>query len=353
MKGSIERVRAVINGETPDRAPLYELIRNDAVIEHFTGTKLTVENGPDVVPKAFEPAVDATRPNIRTPSNEETFKLKDGRERRHYRWTDWTEHRRYEDSDAYEEAKRKELDAFDGSWSEQNQKGLDASLSTMAKQRASLGEVFFFPGVPGPSLMGIYDEIGLEQFSYYLADCGDLIVELLERNVVRAELWARHLPDGHGIEGAFLGDDIAYNTGPLLNPRWMREHYFPRLTRVITELHAKGIKVLFHSDGNLNTILDDLVEAGIDGLNPIEVNAGMDVGDIHRRHPQLFLAGGVDVSRLLPFGTPEEVKETVGKAIDEAEGRILVGSSTELNDEVPLENYLALREAVLGKPYSS
>jgi len=72
---------------------------------------------------------------------------------------------------------------------------------------------------------------------------------------------------------------------------------------------------LFHSDGNLNPILDDLVAAGIDGLNPIEILAGMDVGE--------------------------------RKAIDEAGGRILVGSSTELNEDVPLANFLALREAVL------
>lgn len=111
--------------------------------------------------------------------------------------------------------------------------------------------------------------------------------------------------------------------------------------------HARGISVLFHSDGNLNPILDRLVETGIDGLNPIEVLAGMDVADIHRRHPGLYLAGGIDVSQLLPYGSPEAVRDTVRRAIDAAGGRLLVGSSTELNDAVPLANYLALREAVL------
>lgn len=104
---------------------------------------------------------------------------------------------------------------------------------------------------------------------------------------------------------------------------------------------------LFHSDGNLNPILDDLVAAGIDGLNPIEILAGMDVGEIHRRYLHLFMAGGIDVSQLLPFGTPGQVRDAVRKAIDEAGGRNLVGSSTELNEDVPLANFLALREAVL------
>ena len=82
-------------------------------------------------------------------------------------------------------------------------------------------------------------------------------------------------------------------------------------------------------------------------MNPIEVFAGMDVADIHRRHPNLFLAGGIDVSALLPHGTPRQVKDAVHRAIDAAEGRIMIGSSTELHDDVPLENFLAMRAAVL------
>ena len=87
--------------------------------------------------------------------------------------------------------------------------------------------------------------------------------------------------------------------------------------------------------------------ACIDGLNPIEVLAGMDVADIHRRYPDLFMAGGIDVSQLLPFGTPGQVRQAVRRAIDSSEGRIMIGSSTELNDAVPLENFLALRDEVL------
>ena len=59
------------------------------------------------------------------------------------------------------------------------------------------------------------------------------------------------------------------------------------------------------------------------------------------------MAGGIDVSQLLPFGKPQEVKDAVKKAIDNAEGRIMIGSSTEVHNEVPLENFIALREAVL------
>ncbi len=91
MEGSIERVRAVIRGETPDRAPLYDLLRNDAVISHFARETLTLENAPEVVYRAYEPAIDATRPGVRMPDEERTVTLEDGRIQRYFRWTMWTE----------------------------------------------------------------------------------------------------------------------------------------------------------------------------------------------------------------------------------------------------------------------
>jgi hypothetical protein len=351
MRGSLERVRQVLRGQVPDRAPLYDLLRNDAVISHFAGQALTVENGPELVYRAYEPAVDATRPAVRAPDLERELVLEDGRRQVRRRWTTWTEPVRYADAGAYAAAKRRYLDGSDPAWTAGRQQGLEQALSAAAEQRRRLGEVFFFPSGPGVGLMGLFGEVGLEAFSYYLSDHPDLIDELLECQVRQSIAWVEHLPGDHGLEAVFSGDDIAFKTGPLLSPAWFGRHYLPRLARLMAAYHARGIRVLFHSDGNLNPLMDGLVEAGIDGLNPIETLAGMEIAELHRRFPRLFLAGAIDVSQLLPFGRPEQVKEVVRRSIEAAEGRLLVGSSTELNDEVPLANYLALREAVLETPY--
>jgi len=351
LQGSLERVRAVINGEMPDRAPLYELLRNDAIVSHFAGQALTVENAREVVYAAYEPAVDATRPLVRLPEHERTETLADGRQRRYFRWTIWTEEVTYESSEVYAAAKRAYLDAFDPSWTPARQEALNQRLAFIAEERRGLGEVFYFPSGWHMGVQSLYGEVGLEAFSYYMVDCPEIIDELMEVRTLDALSWIEHLPDDHGIEAVFCGDDIAFNRGPLLSPRWFEAHYYERMARVNEAYHRKGIKVLFHSDGNLNPILDGLVEAGIDGLNPLEVLAGMDVADIHRRYPHLFLCGGIDVSQLLPLGSPEEVREAVTRALEGAEGRIMIGSSTELNNEVPLENYLALRDTVLEHRY--
>lgn len=347
MKCSLERVRAVVQGRMPDRAPMFDLLRNDAVIAHFTGQTLTVENGAELVYRAYAPAIDATRPWIRLPQHEKTIMRPDGREQRQDRWTIWTAHRHFADTADYESEMRRRIGSFDPAWTQDKQSTMDKWVANQAAEKSRLGEVFFFTGAKGLCLTNLFDEVGLEDFSYYLADCPDVIGEMLEVNALEEIQWYKHLPEGHGIEAVFLADDIAFKSGPLFNPVWMRKHYFHRLARVLAAIHEAGIKILFHSDGNLNPILDDLVEAGIDGLNPIEILAGMNVGDIHRRYPKLFMAGGIDVSQLLPFGTPQQVKDAVRNAIEDAEGRLMVGSSTELNDAVPLENFLALREAVL------
>jgi len=351
VRGSIDRVEAVIRGEMPDRAPMFDLLRNDAVINHFTGKTLTVENAEQVVFDAYEPAIDATR-SMRLPGREETLTLDDGRARKIYRWTAWTENKKYRDAEHYEAAKRAELESWEpAAWSDERGARLEAGLRDQLDAKGRYGDFLFFEGIGSPGLTSLYAEIGLEEFSYYLFDCPGIIAELMERNTVRIVDHYEHYPEDHGQLVRFMADDIAFSSGPLLSPVWLREHYFPRLARICDALHEKGIKLLFHSDGDLNPILDDLVEAGIDGLNPIEVLAGMDVGEIHRRYPHLFMAGGIDVSQLLPFGSPAEVTDAVVRAIDAAEGRIMIGSTTELHNDVPLENFLAMREAVLENPY--
>lgn len=308
--GSIERVGAVIAGEMPDRAPLFDLIHNDAVLEHFAGVALTEGNADAVIHEAFPRVVDATRPRVRAPARERVEVLEDGRERRISRWTTWTEPRTYADSEDYAACKRRELaragnDPASGPFSN----SLTWMLDDMNTERSRLADLYYMPMLPGPELMRIYGEVGIEAFSYYLADCPTVIDELLEFNTHRAVEIARSSPDGVGA--GFYGDDIAFKSGPLLSPHWLREHYFPRLARVIAAWHARGVKVLFHSDGNLNPVLDDLVEAGIDGLNPIEVV----------------------------------------RAIEDSQGRIMVGSSTEVHDQVPLESFLAIRQAALDYRY--
>jgi len=197
----------------------------------------------------------------------------------------------------------------------------------------------------GAGLTEMYWATGMEQFSYLTVDEPDLVEEWLEaRNQAELRRVAA-IADPELLPIVLTYDDIAYKNATLFSPAWLREHWLPRLKRLVDAWHARDTYCLFHSDGNLWPVLDDLVAAGIDGLNPLEVLAGMTVGEVRARYPDLFLTGGVDVSQLLPLGTPEEVREACRQNIADSDGRgYFLGSSTELHWGVKLENAIAMYE---------
>lgn len=348
MQGSVERIRTLLAGGKPDRPPLFDLIPNDAILTHFNGGK-PVEPGDDASGiAAFARAIDGTRTCRLSPHKEYSETLSDGRQRRWERWTTWTEDRKFASSEEFARVKKREMAELVAAADR-----LDVSANEMYRQQRRhfdwfAGQAMYLPDWPGTGFMGIYVEVGLEEFSYYLADCPGTIVEILEAKTYFAEKWAAGLPADDPFDALFTGVDMAYKNGLMVSPAWLREHYIPRLRRVVDAFHKRGKKLMWHSDGDINAILDDLVDAGIDMLNPIEVQANMDLADLHRRYPKLIFAGGIDVSDLLPHGTPQQVRDAVVKAIEDTEGKIMVGSSTELFDTVPLENFLAMRETVMG-----
>jgi len=139
-------------------------------------------------------------------------------------------------------------------------------------------------------------------------------------------------------------DDVAYKTGLMVSPEILREHFFPRFAQVIAPLKEAGIKVIWHSDGNIMDVLDDAVEIGIDGIDPIERQAGMDIGVIRRKYPRLILVGNVD-SAALAFGTPDEVRADVRRCIRDAAGdgggHLLQCDAGQVMPDATLENVTA------------
>ena len=354
MLSSKQRVRILLEGRMPDRPPLFDLLHNDAVIEYFSSESVNEEDKEKLVPLAISVALDATRPRVRIPQQEREEILSDGRHRKVERWTEWQEPRKYASCNEYREERKKILTSS-WEWSEKDEKELNEQLQYNLKCEESLGDVYFFwgritdtiaLGLVDTGLNSLYDEVGLEQFAYFMADCPDIISAQLEYYTEKSIQKIHHIPPEVKIQGIFIGEDIASKDSTLFSPFFLKREFFLRLAKIITECHSHGIKVLFHSDGNLMNILDDLVEAGIDVLNPIDIAAGMEIHKIHCRYPDLLMAGGIDANCLLPFAKPNEIKDAVRKAIDDAEGKIMVGSSTEVHDAIPLENYLALWNTV-------
>jgi uroporphyrinogen decarboxylase len=151
-----------------------------------------------------------------------------------------------------------------------------------------------------------------------------------------------------GADGIMIGDDIAYNQGTYFSPAVMRQILFPQLKKMVARIKETGKPVFFHADGNLNQVLPDLAELGIDGLHSLQPSAGMDIKEIKRAYgDRLCLMGNMDLDWLIPNGTQEEIGEAVRDTMTAAKagGRYIFGTCGALSKGLPISRVKALYQA--------
>jgi uroporphyrinogen decarboxylase len=152
----------------------------------------------------------------------------------------------------------------------------------------------------------------------------------------------------YDIDAVSFGDDWGYRDGLLMGVKNWRRFIKPRMARMFALVKEAGKTTYLHSDGNVTAIFPDLIEIGLDVYNPFQPEI-MDVYEIKKKHgDRLSFHGGIGIQNLLPFGSPEEVKETVHRMIREvgAGGGYILGPSHSILADSPLENVIALIETV-------
>lgn len=222
----------------------------------------------------------------------------------------------------------------------------------------------------GPKVQGIQDrglaafvwaECTLWETAWYLRGMDRLFIDmamgdakaiwLLDKLTDLACLRARRFAES-GVDILGLGDDIGMQSTTLMSPVMYREWLKPRLARVIAAAkNAKpDILVSYHSCGFVRPFIGDLVEVGVDILNPVQPECpGMDFPDIHAEFgQQISFNGTIGTQRLMPFGTPDEIVAKVRQNLGMAgsRGGLFCCPTHMLEPEVPWENILAYVEAV-------
>lgn len=152
-----------------------------------------------------------------------------------------------------------------------------------------------------------------------------------------------------GIDIIGLGDDVGMQTGMLLSVPMWRKHLKPRLAKVIAAIReASGnrkVWVHYHSDGDIMPIVPELIEVGVDILNPVQPEC-MSAAELVQRHGKtLGLSGMVGTQTTMPFGTPDDVRKRVREiaALHRDHGaRVMIAPTHVLEPDVPFENILAL-----------
>jgi len=150
---------------------------------------------------------------------------------------------------------------------------------------------------------------------------------------------------GHADFIAF-GDDFAGQQGMLVRPEKWREYFLPLWRRLFDIVHRKSLKVVLHSCGAIRPVLGDLIDAGLDVFEVVQVTArGMDPAELKREFgAHLTFCGGMDTQHILPHGTLDDVRRQVRRLADVfgVGGRYILANMHLLMDDVPVENALAM-----------
>ena len=176
---------------------------------------------------------------------------------------------------------------------------------------------------------------------------------LLDRVVdILIQIANRALEEAGGyVDLVMYGDDIATQNATLFRPDLYRRTIKPRHKALADAIKRHGKAILYHSCGSVYTLIRDLIEVGIDALNPVQVSAANMATDRLKREygRELAFWGGIDTHRVLPTGTPAEVREEVKRRIGDLSenGGYVLCAVHNIQPEVPPENVVAMCEAAL------
>jgi uroporphyrinogen decarboxylase len=223
----------------------------------------------------------------------------------------------------------------------------------MVRAFAADRDMYVLGQIGGP--VTILDEsLGMEDYMVAAVESTAEIQHLSEAVMAFEVEKAKILLDA-GADAIIVGDDIAFNSGPFLPPRIMRQVVYPLYRWLVAEIKRhRDVPVLLHSDGQLTPVLDDIVACGFEGLQSLQPSAGMDIGEIKRRYGGvLTLIGNIDLDYVMTMAPPDEVGEVVRRTIEIAApgGGYILSTCNTLIDAVPPANAIAMYES--GRRYGT
>jgi len=190
-----------------------------------------------------------------------------------------------------------------------------------------LGDINYFRAmVKNPDFIDRANEVMLDYQLRYMRNCIDLDVDIF-----------------------WVNGDWAMTERPMVSRQFTEKFLAPPLKKLVDYAHSRGVPVIKHTDGNIWPIYDTIIDAGVDGLHPIDPMAGMDIGEAKAKFgDKVCLCGNVSCAFSLVSGTEEEVREETREVIRKAGrgGGLICMSSNTVHSGVKPENYLAMVKAI-------
>ncbi|MCL5985105.1 MAG: hypothetical protein M1371_00895 [Actinobacteria bacterium] len=331
-KTDFSRVLNALYCETPDHVPLMEFTIDKKIKEQFLGRKMNSFKdeiefwqvaGYDFIRirpvydfiKEYKVAKEFHNTDGRKWIQESTGVIRDRNDYKKYKWIDPTKDVNYESV-------------------------LEASINLKDGMKiiGSVNGIF----------QNVTQIIGFEQFCYLSKSDINLIESVFKKvGEIIFEIF-KSVSKIKNIGSMIFFDDVAFSNGLLVDPDILKEFLFPWIRRMIDVCRSLNMPFIFHSDGDISDILDDIVEMGVNAIHPVEPKS-MDLTSLKKKYSgRLCFCGNIDVG-ILASGTPEIIWGEVEKLFNimGRGGGFGVGSGNSIPDYIPIKNYRALIEASL------
>ncbi len=199
----------------------------------------------------------------------------------------------------------------------------------------------------GPLFSGIWRVMGMEAFSIALFENPGLIEAIAEKLGELCVNIAESCVQRDWVGAYWLGDDVAYTTGLMASPDFLRQYVFPYYKRIGQLCRRYDKPLIWHSDGDHSAVLEDIVDCGVRAVHPVEPSS-VDALELKQQYgDRLAFIGGMDVD-LMSRGTAEMVAKTTRRLLERLApgGGYVAGGGNSIPKYVPLENYNALLDTI-------
>lgn len=194
----------------------------------------------------------------------------------------------------------------------------------------------------------VQDLVGYENLCIFSFEEPELYASLFEKvGQILYEIWQWFLKNYSDVYCVCrFGDDLGYKSNTLLSHEDIRKHIIPQYARIVDLVHQYGRPFLLHSCGKIFAVMEDLIDAGVDILNPIQP-CSKDMNPVNLRDTyrnRIVFHGGLDTQEILPKCSPEQVAEEVRKLIDvfKPEGNYIFAAAHSIQTDVSAENIDAM-----------
>jgi hypothetical protein len=339
-----ERLICTLSREEPDCVPIYDLVDQRGVIARFAGEELTLANAQDVIPRAMSKALDTTRVWLPEAPGRRVDPRGFIYERGEW-FNEWSVEAPYHGREGLLGFVKSEIEQLEA-W--RPGMGVDPLAETRMWQK-KFGDTVIPATMAAEALTDCAIMIGIEEFIYLEADEPELVrrwVNASHQKTMRKLQSEAECSTISPISWVFA--DCAFKNHLMFSKNFLNSYsFFQHLTEIMDALHSFGLKIIFHSDGDIYPIIPELIRAGADALAPIDTGAGLDLAKLKAEFgQQVSFVGGIDLG-LISSGTPQEVRDATLRALKVAGpggGFVLGSSSEELYESLPEENILTMWE---------